>query len=167
MTESTAEFSSRLWLMKNEPEELSIQMLEAAPGRRAFWDGVRSYQARRMIRDDMKIGDRFLYYHSSCKPPGVAGIGVIDSEAEVDPAQFDPANHYYDPKSTTDKPLWLGRWVKHERTFSRFIPLQELREHTERLGGNEFALLRKANRLSVMPVTQHQFDFIVGLETVQ
>jgi predicted RNA-binding protein with PUA-like domain len=153
-----------LWLMKNEPEELSVQMLAAAPGKRAFWDGIRGYQARRMLRDDMSIGDRFLYYHSSCTPPGVAGIGVIDSEPEVDPAQFDPTNHYYDPKSPVDNPRWLGRWVKHERTFDRFIPLQEVREHTERLGGNDFALLRKANRLSVLPVTQDQFDFIVSLE---
>jgi predicted RNA-binding protein with PUA-like domain len=147
-----------LWLMKNEPEELSVQMLEAAPGKRAFWDGVRSFQARRMIRDDMQIGDRFLYY---------AGIGVIDSEAEVDPAQFDPANHYYDPKSSPEKPRWLGRWVKHERTLSRYIALEEIRVHTERLGGNDFALLRKANRLSVMPVTQDQFDFVLSLETAR
>ncbi len=152
------------WLMKNEPEELSVQMLEAMPGKRGFWDGVRSYQARRLIRDDMAIGDRFLYYHSSCKPPGVAGLGVIDSDAEVDPSQFDPKSHYYDPQSKREEPRWLGRWVKHERTFERFIPLQELREHTDRLGGNEFALLRKANRLSVMPVTKDQFDFIVSLE---
>lgn len=156
-----------LWLMKNEPEELSIQMLEAAPEKRAFWDGVRSFQARRMIRDDMQLGDRFLYYHSSCKPPGVAGIGVIDSGPEIDPAQFDPANNYYDPKSTQDKPRWLGRWVKHERTFGRYIPLQEIREHTDRLGGNDFALLRKANRLSVMPVTQDQFDFVLSLENAR
>ncbi len=155
---------SGLWLMKNEPEELSVQMLEAMPGKRGFWDGVRSYQARRMIRDDMLIGDRFLYYHSSCTPPGVAGIGVIDSEPEVDPAQFDPRSPYFDPQSPKDKPRWLGRWVKHERTLSRFIPLQEIRAHTEELGGNDFALLRKANRLSVMPVTQHQFDFILSLE---
>jgi predicted RNA-binding protein with PUA-like domain len=152
------------WLMKNEPEELSVQMLEAMPGKRGFWDGVRSYQARRIIRDDMAIGDRFLYYHSSCKPPGVAGLGVIDSDAEVDPSQFDSENHYYDPRSKPEDPRWLGRWVKHERTFKRFIPLQELREHTDRLGGSDFALLRKANRLSVMPVTKDQFDFIVNLE---
>jgi predicted RNA-binding protein with PUA-like domain len=152
------------WLMKNEPEELSVQMLEAMPNGRGFWDGVRSYQARRMIRDEMSIGDRFLYYHSSCKPPGVAGIGIIDSEPEVDPAQFDPKSHYFDPQSKVEDPRWLGRWVKHERTFARYIPLQELREHTEQLGGNDFALLRKANRLSVMPVTKAQFDFIVDLE---
>ncbi len=154
----------RYWLMKNEPEELSVQMLAEMPGQRGFWDGVRNYQARRLIRDEMSIGDRFLYYHSSCTPPGVAGIGVIDSDAEVDPSQFDPKSHYCDPNSPADKPRWLGRWVKHERTLDRFIPLQELREHTERLGGNEFALLRKANRLSVMPVTQDQFDFILSLE---
>jgi predicted RNA-binding protein with PUA-like domain len=152
-----------LWLMKNEPEELSVQMLEAAPNQRAFWDGVRNYQARRMIREDMSIGDRFLYYHSSCTPPGVAGIGVIDSEPEVDPAQFDPKSPYFDPASPKDNPRWFGRWVKHEITFSRFIPLSEVREHTDRLGGNEFALLRKANRLSVMPVTEDQFSFIVSL----
>jgi predicted RNA-binding protein with PUA-like domain len=152
-----------LWLMKNEPEELSIQMLAASPGQRAFWDGVRNYQARRMITEGMSIGDRFLYYHSSCTPPGVAGIGVIDSEPEVDPSQFEPTSHYFDPASPQDKPRWFGRWVKHERTFVRFIPLGELREHTDRLGGNDFALLRKANRLSVMPVTQQQFDFILSL----
>jgi predicted RNA-binding protein with PUA-like domain len=155
---------SGLWLMKNEPEELSVQMLQASPGKRAFWDGIRSYQARRMVRDDMSIGDRFLYYHSSCTPPGVAGIGVIDSDAEVDPAQFNPKSPYFDPNSPVDNPRWLGRWVRHERTLTRFIPLSELRTHTERLGGNDFALLRKANRLSVMPVTQDQFDFVLSLE---
>jgi predicted RNA-binding protein with PUA-like domain len=153
-----------LWLMKNEPEELSVQMLAAAPGQRAFWDGVRSYQARRMIREDMHIGDRFLYYHSSCTPPGVAGVGLIDSEPEVDPSQFDPASHYYDPQSKSEDPRWIGRWVRHERTLSRFISLSELRVHTDRLGGNEFALLRKANRLSIMPVTQDQFNFVLSLE---
>jgi predicted RNA-binding protein with PUA-like domain len=149
------------WLMKNEPDELSIDDLATAPGQRCFWDGVRNFQARNMMRDQMRIGDVVLFYYSSVKVPGVVGLATVDSAAEVDPVQFDPKSHYYDPASKPEKPRWIGVWVKHKETFDAMITLTEIRTHTDELG--EFALTRKANRLSVMPVTASQYKIIMGL----
>ena len=150
------------WLMKNEPDEFGIDTLAACPGQVGFWDGIRSFQVRNMLRDRMHVGDLALFYHSSVQPPGVAGICEIASAAKVDPIQFDPASKYYDPKSTPDKPRWLGVDVKFVRKLDRFITLSEIRAHTDDLG--DFALLRKANRLSVMPVTKEQWDLVLSLE---
>jgi predicted RNA-binding protein with PUA-like domain len=151
------------WLMKNEPEELSIDDLAAAPGQRCFWDGVRNFQARNMMRDQMQIGDVVLFYYSSVKVPGVVGLATVDSEAEVDPVQFDETSHYYDPASKIDKPRWLGVWVKFQEKFDSMITLGEIRTRTDELG--DFALTRKANRLSVMPVTATQYKIIMSLRS--
>jgi predicted RNA-binding protein with PUA-like domain len=148
------------WLMKSEPDELSIDHLAAKPKKKFRWDGVRNYRARNWMVA-MQPGDRFLFAHSSCKVPGIAGVAEIVGAAYTDPTQFDADSHYFDPESRAAKPRWVSRDVRFVKRFSRVLSLQELREHTEELG--HFHLLHRANRLSVMPVSAHQWRFIVAL----
>lgn len=150
----------RYWLMKSEPEEFSIQQL-AQRGREP-WNGVRNYQARNFIRDDMQCGDGVLFYHSNCAIPGIVGLAEIVSEAMPDPTQFDPASDYFDPGSTPDSPRWLLREVGFKRALQRTIALDELKRHAEALG--DFALLRRGNRLSILPVSAAQWRYILDLE---
>ena len=149
------------WLMKSEPEEFSIDDLRQRPGRREPWDGVRNYQARNMMRDQMSRGDRILFYHSNCEVPGIVGIAKVVSDAYPDPTAFDPKDKHYDPKSDPDDPRWFLVDVGYVRKFKRTLSLAELREHAEALG--DFPLLRKGNRLSVMPVTEAQWEYILTL----
>ncbi len=155
----------KYWLMKSEPEEFSIDDLRKRPRRRDAWDGVRNYQARNMMRDEMKPGDLAFFYHSNCEVPGIAGIMKIASDGYPDPTAFDPRDKHYDPKSDPDNPRWYLVDVTFERKLDRVIPLTELKEHAERLG--DFALIRKGNRLSVMPVTKKQWDYVLKLEKPQ
>ena len=148
------------WLMKSEPEELSIDHLAAEPRRLFRWDGVHNYRARNWMHD-MTPGDRFFFAHSSCKVPGVAGVAEIAGEAYTDPTQFDPASHYFDPGSKPDKPRWLSRDVRFVERFGKVLSLQELRPHAAALG--HFHLLQKANRLSVMPVSDAQWHYVLAL----
>src|SRR3954469_4906220 len=115
------------WLMKSEPSEVSIDDLAAAPGKTVAWFGVRNYQARNFMRDDMAVGDGVLFYHSSCPEPGVAGIAKVSSKPYPDDTQFDPKSHYYDPKSSKDDPRWQLVDVKLVRK-TRLLPLSEMRE---------------------------------------
>lgn len=147
------------WLMKSEPEEFSIQDL-AKRGREP-WDGVRNYQARNFMRDAMRVGDGVFFYHSNCAVPGIVGIARVASEAYPDPTQFDPESDYFDPKSTPDAPRWQLVDVGFEREFPRTISLAELRTHAEALG--DFPLVARGNRLSVMPVTEDQWNYILTL----
>ena len=147
------------WLMKSEPDDYSIDDLER-DGMEP-WDGIRNYQARNFIRDDMQIGDLVLFYHSSCKVPAVVGIAKIASEAYPDPTQFDPNAKYYDPKSTEDEPRWLLRDVAFERKTRRPIPLSELKEQP---GLDGFRLTARGNRLSIFPVDKKHWDLVLGLE---
>jgi predicted RNA-binding protein with PUA-like domain len=149
------------WLMKSEPEELSIADLARSPKKKFRWDGVRNYQARNMMRDQMAKGDLFFFAHSSCAVPGIAGIAEIVTDPYVDPTQFDPDSHYYDASSPADKPRWVSRDVRFVEQFPEVLALQMLRVHMDALG--DFALLRRANRLSVMPVTEHQWTLIKQL----
>ena len=149
------------WLMKSEPAELSIDALKARPRGTAQWDGVRNYQARNFMRDDMKKGDQILFYHSSCPEPGIAGIAQVVREAYPDHTAFDPKSIYFDPKSSPDKVTWMMVDVKFVRRMKRLISLHELKAEP-RLDG--FALLRRGNRLSVMPVTKAHWDIALGLE---
>lgn len=151
------------WLMKSEPEAFGIDDLAArAPGSEP-WDGVRNYQARNMMRDQMRIGDRILFYHSNCKVPGVVGVAEVASEAYPDPTAFDPRAKYFDPDSDPERPRWYLVEVRYVRHLGRTIPLTELKAHA--LGALEgMPLVRKGNRLSIMPVTPAQWDFILGLE---
>jgi len=149
------------WLMKSEPGEFSIDDLKNRPGKTEPWDGVRNYQARNMMRDGMAKGDLVFFYHSNCQPPGIVGIMKIDKESYPDPTAFDPKDPHYDPKSDPDHPRWLLVDVKFVRKLKRTISLAELREHAENL--EDFALLRRGNRLSVMPVSKDHWDYILEL----
>lgn len=153
----------KYWLFKSEPSAFSIDDLASAPRKTTCWDGVRNYQARNFMRDDMKKGDLVLYYHSSCDKTGVAGIAEIVRESYVDHTALDEHDAHFDPKSTADAPRWFMVDIKLKRKFSHVIPLSELRKH-ERSRLKDFALLRKGNRLSILPVTKKQWDFIVSME---
>ena len=146
----------QFWLMKSEPDEVSIDDLAAAPEQPLPWFGVRNYQARNFMRDAMQIGDLAFFYHSSCAEPGIAGICRIDSEPYPDATQFDPASPYHDPKSMPDAPRWLLRDVRFVDK-SHLIPLADLRTHPELAN---MRLLARANRLSIMPVTADEWAFI-------
>lgn len=148
----------RYWLMKTEPDEFSIDDLSKR--KTEPWTGVRNYQARNFMRE-MKPGDGVLFYHSSCEIPGVAGIAEVATDAYPDPTQFDKKSDYYDAASKREEPRWSLVDVKYRRKLKRVIPLSELKDRKELDG---FALLARGNRLSVLPVTKPQWDFILGLE---
>ena len=149
------------WLMKSEPEEFSIDDLKARPGKTEPWDGVRNYQARNMMRDEMKKGDLIFFYHSNCDVPGIVGIAKVQREGYPDPTAFDPNDKHYDPKSDPDAPRWFHVDVKYVRKLKRTITLAELKTHLELA---ELALVRRGNRLSVMPVSESDWEFILSLE---
>lgn len=151
----------RYWLMKSEPSEFSIDDLAQRPDQTEPWDGVRNYQARNMMRDDMKVGDSIFFYHSNCDVPGIVGIAQVKREAYPDPTAFDPQNKHYDPKSQPEKPTWLMVDVGFVRKLTRTITLAELKDKAEL---EDLALVRRGNRLSVMPMTENQWHFILGLE---
>jgi len=136
------------WLMKSEPDEVSIDDALAAPGATVAWTGVRNYQARNFMRDAMQVGDGVLFYHSSCPEPGIAGIARVASGVKPDPTQFDPKSPYYDAASKPDAPRWLLVDVQAVRK-TRLLPLPELREKPELA---DMVVLRKGNRLSITPV---------------
>ncbi|MDD0853214.1 EVE domain-containing protein [Halobacteriovorax sp. GB3] len=148
------------WLMKSEPDTFSIDDLKQRPKSTEHWDGVRNYQARNFMRDEMKKGDLVLFYHSSCKVPGVAGIAKIVKEAYPDHTAFDKNSNYYDPKSSEENPRWFMVDVKFEKKFKKVVTLKELKTFEEL---KEMKLLQKGSRLSIMPVTKEEFDFIQGL----
>ncbi|OBS08054.1 EVE domain-containing protein [Acidihalobacter prosperus] len=147
------------WLMKSEPEAFGIDDLERVE--REPWDGIRNYQARNFMRDDMRPGDLALFYHSNADPTGVAGIMRIAGEARPDPTAFDPEAKYYDPKSRQDAPRWYLVDVEFERKLGRIITLAELRARPELA---DMPLLRKGNRLSILPVDKRHWDAILALE---
>ena len=139
----------RYWLMKSEPDEFSIDDLVAAPRRTTPWFGVRNYQARNFMRDAMRPGDRAFFYHSSCPQPGIAGVVEVASEAYPDASQFDRRSPYHDPKATPAAPRWFNVDVRLVKK-TRFVPLAVLRAEPALAG---MLVLRKANRLSITPVT--------------
>lgn len=151
----------RYWLMKSEPGEFGIDDLEGMPDQTHHWDGVRNYQARNMMRDDMKIGDRAFFYHSNCGEPGIVGIMEVCSEAYPDFTAFDPDDQHFDPKSRRDNPRWFMVDVRFVRKLRRVLSLRELKELGEL---KDLALIKRGNRLSVMPVTAEQWHFILSLE---
>jgi len=148
------------WLFKSEPDEFSIDDLRA--NKTTHWDGVRNYQARNMMRDDMKNGDLAFFYHSNTDIPGIVGVMKIVKEAYPDHTAFDPRDKHHDPKSDPESPRWFMVDLRYVRKFRRVIPLALLREFTD---GDlaDMPLLRRGNRLSVMPVTQKQWSFIQAL----
>ena len=152
----------RYWLMKSEPDAFSIDDLKNRPDQTEPWDGVRNYQARNMMRDDMKIGDKVFFYHSNCDEPGIVGIMEVCKEGYPDYTAFDPEDHHYDPKSDPDNPRWIMVDIKYVRHTKRTISLRELKEYADQMP--DFPLIRKGNRLSVMPVEKEHWDFILNLE---
>ncbi|MBF8270785.1 MAG: uncharacterized protein HW386_2494 [Gammaproteobacteria bacterium] len=147
--------------MKSEPEEFSIDDLRQCPNQTEPWNGVRNYQARNLIRDEMQKGDLAFFYHSSCAEPGIAGIMTITSSAYPDPTAFDPKGKYYDLKSRRDAPTWYLVDVKFKRKMKCIIPLGELKDHKPL---QRMKLLQRGSRLSVMPVSQREWDYILKLE---
>ena len=166
--------------MKSEPEsslensidvKFGIEDLKSEPEQTACWDGVRNYQARNFMRDDMKLGDKAFFYHSNCKEPGIAGIVKIVKESYVDHTQFDKKDPHYDPKSSKENPKWFMVDVKYVRMMERFVSLKELKAlHIDHKTDNgplkSIALFTRA-RLSVQPLTKEEFDFILALEKSQ
>lgn len=147
------------WLIKSEPDEVSIDDVLAAPGQTVPWFGVRNYQARNFMRDGMRVGDLALFYHSSCAEPGIAGIVDICSNAYPDATQFDPASRYYDPKATLAQPRWISVDVRAVRKTA-LLSLKQLRTSAALA---EMRLLAKGSRLSVMPVEPHEWRTIEAL----
>lgn len=147
--------------MKSEPAVFSFDDLKAEPRRTTTWDGVRNYQARNFMRDEMARGDLAFFYHSSCAQPGIAGIVEIVSRGYPDATAFDPASDSYDPKSTPEQPRWYMVDVRYKRAMKRIITLSELKDHPQL---SAMPLLQRGNRLSIMPVTAEQWGFILGLE---
>ena len=148
----------RYWLMKSEPSEFSIDDLAKAPKRSTAWFGVRNYQARNFMRDQMTVGDLAFFYHSSCPEPGIAGIVRVSKPAYPDESQFDRKSPYYDPEATRKAPRWLNVEVTLvEKT--RLVPLAELREQPQLEG---MRVLQRANRLSITPVDPREWTFITS-----
>ena len=151
--------SMAYWLMKIEPDECSVDDLGRLPGQTVPWTGVRNYQARNFMRDQMKVGDGVLYYHSSCPEPGVAGIAEVVSDPYPDATQFDPKDKYYDPASTRDAPRWVNVDIRLKRK-TRLLPLAEMRERPELAS---MRVLQRGNRLSITPVTDHEWRAVLRL----
>ena len=147
--------------MKSEPDAFGINDLYNKPNQTEHWDGVRNYQARNMMRDAMKLGDQVFFYHSNCEQPGIVGIMEVVKEGYPDFTAFDPDDAHFDPKSDPDKPRWMMVDVKFVKTLSRTISLRELKARQELVN---MAVVRPGNRLSIMPVSADEWQFILGLE---
>ena len=152
--------SMKYWLMKSEPDVFSFTDLKSRPKKTEPWNGVRNYQARNFMRDEMQIGDLILFYHSSCEIPGIAGIAKVNSKPYPDDTQFNNKSEYFDPKATIENPRWFLVDVSFERDLKRHISLEELKGFKEL---SEMRLMQKGNRLSILPVTKNEFEFIIKL----
>jgi len=149
----------RYWLMKSEPSDVSIDDLAAMPHQTVAWYGIRNYQARNFMRDQMNVGDKVLFYHSSCAEPGIAGLAKISKRAYPDATQFDPKNKYFDSKATPENVRWVNVDVKLVKK-TRLLPLAELRSHPELAN---MRVLQRGNRLSITPVDPAEYEFILTL----
>ena len=149
---------TRFWLMKTEPDVVGIDDVLAMPQQTVDWWGVRNYQARNFMRDQMEVGDGVLFYHSSCAQPGIAGLARVSRRAYPDRLQFEPDSPYYDPKSSPENPRWLNVDVQVVKK-TRLISLSELRSHTQLAG---LRILQRGNRLSITPVDPAHWQFILG-----
>jgi len=152
--------AQKFWLVKTEPESFSIQDLAAAPKRTTGWSGVRNYQARNFMRDEMKAGDRVLFYHSSTEQPAVVGTAKVVREGHPDPTAWDKGDHHYDAASTPDNPRWFMVDIQLEQVFKQPLLLEKLRGVASL---KEMELLRKGSRLSVQPVRKGEFEVILKL----
>jgi predicted RNA-binding protein with PUA-like domain len=146
----------RYWLMKSEPSEFSVDDLAAAPGKTTAWFGVRNYQARNFMRDQMRVGDKAFFYHSNCEEPGIAGIAEVCKLAYPDATQYDRKSKYYDPKATSQNPRWFNVDVRLIRKI-HLVSIKKLRSHRELAN---MRVLQKGNRLSITPVDPREWEFI-------
>jgi predicted RNA-binding protein with PUA-like domain len=147
------------WLMKSEPDVFGIDHLADSPRKTAPWWGVRNYQARNYMRDQMKVGDQVLFYHSSCPEPGIAGIARVSRLAYPDETQFDRKSPYFDPKASRDLPRWFNVDVTLVKK-TRVVGLPEMRSHAEL---KDMVILKRGNRLSITPVTEREWAFVMDL----
>ncbi len=150
----------KYWLMKSEPSTFSIDDLAKSKNKTTYWDGVRNYQARNFMRDEMKKSDLVLFYHSNAKPTAVVGVCEVVKEGYPDFTAFDPEEKYYDPKSNTDKPTWYMVDIKLKEKFKKPVTLEEIKANPKL---KDMKLVQRGNRLSVMPVTKKEFDEIVKM----
>ncbi|MFA5171834.1 MAG: EVE domain-containing protein [Sulfuriferula sp.] len=148
----------RYWLMKSEPTDVSIDDLASFPDQSVAWYGIRNYQARNFMRDQMQVDDAVLFYHSSCAEPGIAGLARVSRLAYPDETQFDTSNHYFDPKATRETPRWLNVDVQLVKK-TRLMPLKEIREYPELA---QMRILQRGNRLSITPVDPREYEFILS-----
>ena len=146
------------WLMKSEPESYGIGHLKK--DKKTAWTGVRNFQARNYMRDDMQVGDGILFYHSNCKEPGVYGLAKVASKPYADPTQFDPKSRYYEPRATKEKPVWYLVDIAFVKELKRPVLIAELRDHAKTSGMH---MLQKGSRLSVTPVTEAQYEAVLDM----
>ena len=149
----------RYWLMKSEPSDVSIDDLASLPEKTIAWYGVRNYQARNFMRDQMRVGDPVFFYHSSCSEPGIAGIAEVCKLAYPDATQFDPTSKYFDPKATSQSPRWFNVEVKFIKK-TRLVGIKELRSYSDL---SSLRILQTGNRLSITPVDPSEWQFIIGI----
>ncbi|MCC7460705.1 MAG: EVE domain-containing protein [Proteobacteria bacterium] len=155
--------SKRYWLLKTEPTTFSIQHLEKVPNKTTFWEGVRNYQARNFLRDDIKKGDEVFIYHSNTDEPGIMGTAKVVKSGYPDDSQYDTKSKYYDSAATVEKPRWYLVDIQHQKTFKNPVFLKTLRE-TSKL--SKMVLLQKGSRLSVQPVTEAEWNTILDMSKV-
>ncbi len=147
------------WLFKTEPGAFSIDDLANMPNQIEHWDGIRNYQARNFLRDDLKLGDLVFIYHSSCKRIGIVGLAEVVKEGYIDHTQFDPESEYYDPKSLKNKPRWIMVDIQLKQKFVQILTLENIRNMPEII---DIGLVKKGHRLSIMPVIQNEFEWLLG-----
>ncbi len=155
--------AKQYWLFKAEPHIYGIDHLAAAPNKTGRWDGIRNYQARNFLRDQVKLGDEVFIYHSSCKNVGIVGTAEVVKAAYPDPSQFNPESDYYDPKSTPENPRWVSVDIQLTKVFPRLIPLAEIKAQSELEG----MVLVKQSRLSTQPVTGDEWEAILQLAEIK
>ena len=153
---------AKYWLLKSEPESFSIQDLAKCSKRTTCWSGVRNYQARNFMRDEMKIGDRVLFYHSSTDPPSIVGTAKVVKEGYPDPTAWDPKDHHFDPAASLENPRWSMVDIQLDEIFKKPLPLEQLRQVAAL---KKMELLRKGSRLSVQPVTKEEFEAVLKLNS--
>lgn len=151
----------RYWLFKSEPATFSIDNLEQSPNQITYWSGVRNYQVRNMMRDEMQIGDKAFFYHSNCTPPGIVGIIKIVKTGYPDFTSWDTTSIYFDPKSSVTKPRWFMVDVQFVEKLEQIIPLNVLKTHTAL---KDMAVTRTGNRLSITPITTKEWEAILTIQ---
>lgn len=150
----------KYWLLKTEPDSFSIQDLAASPKQTTFWSGVRNYQARNFMRDEMRIGDEVLFYHSGAEPPAIVGVAVVVREGYPDHTAWDPNDSHFDAKASPENPIWQMVDIKLQEIFAEPLPLETLRSISSL---RDMELLRRGSRLSVQPVKKNEFDAVLKL----